>query len=68
MKEIEFKWESIGTDIYKSDDGKMGYGEVTSRAKVIDGWVVKTIFHNNIGNALSNMVFISDINHEWKVK
>lgn len=62
---MKFEWESFTSQEY--ENGKMIYAEITQRLKVKGGWLIKTLYHNNIGNALSNMVFIPDPSHEWSL-
>jgi hypothetical protein len=58
---IPFKWEKI------SEVKSVGR-RVTSRAKVIGGWLVRHSFYTSDGMAHNNsMVFISDAEHEWEV-
>lgn len=60
---IKFDWELI----YDEDDEKFN---LTYRAKVIGGWIVR---HYNLElyreetSPSSSMVFIPDINHDWKI-
>jgi len=60
---IPFEWQMI-------DKKERGY---TQRAKVIGGWLVRT-YDLNIdpeeteSMVCTSMIFISDINHEWKIK
>ncbi len=53
---VGFKWELIDNCQH----------EGTSRAKVPGGWIVVHWFDEN-GTSSESMVFVPDINHEWKI-
>jgi len=52
-KKIKFEWEYIGG--------------LTSRAKVIGGWIInhRDTFEQGYGES---MVFVSDPNHKWEIE
>ena len=51
---MKFEWEVID---YRC-------GDSTERAKVIDGWLIRT-FEEGVGMAL---VFIKDPDHDWEIE
>lgn len=66
---IEFEWENLPDDCP---------GEMSYRAKVIGGWIVKSIhygstkqennpeFHPDYCSCTS--IFVPDIDHEWEIE
>lgn len=55
---FNFKWETV---YCKSDTLEM-----TCRAKVLGGWIVRHVTRTQNGRE-SCMVFIKDITHEWTI-
>jgi len=61
---IKFEWKAISRE---SDPGDC---QLTERAKVIGGWIVRYgrwISYNDQHIAVT-MVFVSDPSHEWQVE
>lgn len=53
-KRIEWEWEQLDS--------------VTSRVKVIGGWIVQQVILSSKGqSAAINMVFVPDRDHEWHI-
>lgn len=60
---LKWEWEKLG---FHSDDGICGVE--TNRAKVIGGWLVRTVAWNQPDKAQSeSMVFIPDKEHQWVI-
>lgn len=53
MAKIKFEWEIL----------KLNLPCVTSRAKVIGGWIVS----DYVADGPAGMVFIPDPNHDWEI-
>lgn len=57
MPAIKFEWEIFDDD--------QNFNELTYRAKVINGWIVKNIDYDYKS---TNICFIPDPNHEWEIE
>jgi len=54
---MQFKWEKI----FDRD------AEITLRAKVPNGWIIKNIIYNSEGDSQS-MIFMEDMAHKWRIE
>lgn len=58
-KQLEWKWEQL--DNYNNG------ASISSRSKVIGGWIVHHAFTTRKGVMSESMVFIPDRDHEWHI-
>ncbi len=59
---MKFDWEKI------KYVGTPNEFDLTNRAKVFGGWLVRTIYHDSNKNVRTDsLVFIPDANHDWKI-
>lgn len=68
---MQFKWEEMSAEMPDN------YMEITLRAKVFGGWLVRhqtgSKIRENEGfddlwQAVETMVFVADPNHEWEIE
>ena len=59
---MKFEWQRINKP-------RNTYDNITERAKVFGGWIVRTceINDSNTESTSESMVFIPDPNHEWGI-
>lgn len=67
---MEFKWEIMLSLNSDNELNQLDYWQKIFRAKVFGGWLIKdTVWgkENNSEKIISNLIFISDPQHEWDI-
>lgn len=70
---LKFEWEAVEDSC--NSNRNLAYYEETERAKVIGGWLVKTIVSygteyekEDWDRRCISTVFVADPNHEWEIE